>query len=138
MQLRSKRQSGTIQPGIKEAEVCHTTNSGVLQQTHRGKYASTRAQSDSRRKIGFPHLCGWICSSLMSLSARTHGALMYPLQLLTSNVPLATILGMPPSHRPQLAENQETQALLMDAKWQCHSSDQGVSTPRQEEAVEHP
>ena len=81
---------------------------------------------------------------------KTHGALMCPLQLLTGNGLLATILGMPATTQPQALAGRELMpaasitsvsempAPLMGVKQWHHSSDQGVSTPRLgvEEAVE--
>ena len=75
----------------------------------------------------------------------THGTLMYPLQLLTGDVPLAAILGM--SAATQLgavADRRSVQApptpsMLgipvpqMGTKCWCCSSDQGVPIARQDE-----
>ena len=74
--------------------------------------------------------------------------MMCPLQLLTGNLPLATMLGMlaatqlqaVASTEPTLAASissvLETPVPLMGAKWWHHSCNQGVSTPRQEETAE--
>ena len=92
---------------IKQAEVCHTTNSCVLQQTHReGKLAL------EHEVIAVEGQDYWalVEASVMALWAclpETHGALMYPLQLLTSNVPLATILEMPATTQPQAVSGRE-------------------------------
>ena len=73
---------------------------------------------------------------------------MYPLQLLTDNVLLATMLGMPATTHQKAAAGRElmpavsipsvseTPAPLTSAKWWHHSFDQGVSMPRQEETEE--
>ena len=73
------------------------------------------------------------------------GTLLYPIQLLTSNMPLATLIGMsaaaqlwavadvglaPASSIPSVSEMSVPQ---MGAKHQCSSPDQGVPTLRQEE-----
>ena len=73
------------------------------------------------------------------------GALLYPLQLLTGDVPLAVLLGMsataqlwavadgemaPTTPIPRVPEMP---APPTGTKHQCHSSDQGVPAPRQEE-----
>ena len=87
-------------------------------------------------------------ASAMALWAclpETHGALMYPLQLRTSNVPLATILGIPATTQPQAVAGKELTSTasipqcIGDASISngCKITfDQGVPTPRQEETVE--
>ena len=75
----------------------------------------------------------------------TWGTLLYPLQLLTNDVLLATLLGMsatiqlwavtdrgpsPAASIPSVSEMPVPQA---GAKHQCHSLDQGLPTLRQEE-----
>ena len=66
---------------IKEAEACHTTNSLCFAANPQGKYASTRVQSNNRRRMGLLHLSGGLFSSLMSLSAQNSWG---------NNVPLTT------------------------------------------------
>ena len=84
----------------------------------------------------------------------THGALMYPLWLLTSNVPLAAILGMSATTQlwamtdrgpaqtvadrgsvqtPPIPSVLGTLVPKPGVKCQCHSSDQGVPAPGQDE-----
>ena len=73
------------------------------------------------------------------------GALLYPLQLLASNVSLATLLGMlataklwamadtEPATAASIPSASEMPAPQAGAKHLGHSSDQGVPTLRQEE-----
>ena len=83
--------------------------------------------------------------AIQSCSPKNWGALLYPLQLLTSNQPLATLLGMkdtahlqavldrgpaPVSSIPSVSEIPVPQ---MGAKHWCYSSDQGVLPLRWEE-----
>ena len=70
---------------------------------------------------------------------------MYPLQLLTGDVPLASILQMSATAQLWAVVNgglmpvasipsiSEMPAPLLGTNQQCHSSDQGVPTPRLEE-----
>ena len=133
---------------IKEAEVCHTTNSCVLQQTKRESMLALKCEAIAEE--------GQDCQAFMEASAvalqacppKTHGALMYPLQLLTSNVPLAAMLEMPATTQLQAAADREPTsatsipsvsempAPLMGAKQWHHSYNQGVSMPRQDETAE--
>ena len=132
----------------KEAEMCHTTNTCVLQQTHRESMMALECEAIAEE--------GWDCPAFIEASAgalwacppKTHGALMYPLQLVTGNVPLAAILGMPATTQLQAVAGREPMstasipsvlempAPLMGAKWQHHSFGQGISMPRKEEAAE--
>ena len=80
---------------IKEAEVCHTTNVCVLPQTHRESVLELEYEvmaeegQDCWDFVEASRVAFWACLP------ETHEALMYPLQLLTGNVPLAAILGIP-------------------------------------------
>ena len=76
---------------------------------------------------------------------KSQKALLYPLQLLTGDVPLATILWMLATAQLwAIADRESVPAaptprvlwipnLQVGRKCQCHSSDQGVPTPRQDE-----
>ena len=110
-----------------------------------GQFTGIRAWGPGRRRVGPPHLHGGLWGSDLNLSAQVPGVLLYPLQLLTSNVPLATILGM--SATAQLCTIAERELALatsipsglemsmpqVGTKHWHHSSDLGVSTPRQDE-----
>ena len=74
-----------------------------------GKYAGTCVRGNSRRRMGSPSLHGGFCSGLMSLSTKNLWALMYPLQLLTGNMPHAAMLGMLATTQLQLAKNWHQQ-----------------------------
>ena len=113
-----------------------------------GKYTGTRVWGRSKEGWDCPAFIEDTIVALQACLPKTHQALMYPLQLLTGNVPLATMLEilataqtqvvagrelMSPSSIPSVSEMP---APLTGVKWQCHSFDQGVSTPRQEETTE--
>ena len=126
---------------IKEAEVCHTTNSSVLQQTHRESMLPLECEANAEEGWGDGAFMEVSTAALHACLPETCGALMYPLQLLTSNVPLATILGMPATTQPQAVAGSELMstasipsvsempAPLMGTKWWHHSFDQGGSKP---------
>ena len=77
---------------IKEAEVCHTTATCILQQTHRENMLML--QCKAKAEDGWDHkaFVEVFGAALQACPPKTHGTLMYPLQLLASDVPLATIL----------------------------------------------
>ena len=98
MQPHSQDQRGWVAPcttRIKEAEVCCTTNSCVLQQTH-GESMLALKQCKAIAEEGWD-CCAFVEASVVALLACLHlkpcGAMIYPLQLLTGNVPLAYHLG---------------------------------------------
>ena len=120
---------------IKEAKVHHTIHSCVLQQTQQENMLALEHEAIAEE--------GWDCwvfmvasaVALQACSPKTHEALMYPLQLLTSNVPLAAMLGMLATTLPQAIAHRELMPAasipsvlempspLMDAKQRCHSFD---------------
>ena len=130
---------------IKEVKVCHTTNARVLQQTYRESMLALECEMTAEK--------GWDCQALVEAFGaafpawppKTCEAMVYPLQLLTDNVLLATILGMLAttpqlavvSREPTLAASfwsvLEMPTPLTGMKWWHFSSDQGVSMPRLEE-----
>ena len=133
---------------IKEAEACHTTHSCVLQQTHRESMLALEHEAIAEEGWDYHTLVEDSVVGLQACLPKTHGAMMYPLQLLTGNVPLAAMLGMlaatqlqttagsKPTPVASIPSGSEMPAPLMGAKWWFHSSDQGVSMPRQEETAE--
>ena len=96
---------------------------------------------------------GWGCQAfleacgavLWTCPPEAHGVLMYPLQLLTGNVQLAAILGMPATTLQLATADRELTstaspptvseipALPTGIKWQHHWSNQEVTMPRPEE-----
>ena len=91
----------------QRAEVHHTTTSCALQQTHRESILALEQEATAEE--GWAHQAFMEASraALQACLLETHGALMYPLQLLTSSVPLATILGMVASTQPQAVAGRE-------------------------------
>ena len=59
-----------------------------------GKHARVGAWGNSRGRVGLLSILEACRAVLWTCPPNAHGVLMYPLQLLTDNVPLATILGM--------------------------------------------
>ena len=105
-------------------------------------YASTGAWSDSGRRMGLPSLHGGLWVALWACLPKSHGALMYLLQLLSGNVLLVAILGMPATTpQPAVASRAMTSAASIPRvsetslpptgmkQWH-HSSDQWASVPR--------
>ena len=91
----------------------------------------------------FMEACG---TALQAWPLKAHGVLMYPLQLLTGNVPLAALLAttlqlatmgreLPSTASPLTVSRMP--APPIGIKWWCHSSDQEVMmlTPEKEEAT---
>ena len=92
---------------IKEAEVHHTTTSCVLQQFIRESMLALEGEGtaeegqDCQPFVEASRVALWACLST------THVALMFCLQLLTGNVPLAAILGIPASTQPWAVDGRE-------------------------------
>ena len=100
-----------------------TTNS-------QGKCANAGAQGESRRGMGLPSLSVDLWVALWASPLETHGALMYPLQLLTSNVLLAAILGMMATTQPQAVTCKDQCQQLpsqVHHRWQCHETAENAS-----------
>ena len=84
-------------------------------------------------------------AAIQVCSPENWGTILYCLQLLTSYVPLATLPGMSATTQLQVVADEgpapassipsasEMPVSQMGAKHWCHSSDQGVPAPRQEE-----
>ena len=107
---------------IKEAEVCHaTTACAPLQQAHGDSVLMLEHEAKVEE--------GWDCQAFVEAFGVSHvhepvcprhcGALLYPLQLLNGNVPLATILGMLATAKLQA---------VADRGYNIGSGRQGVST----------
>ena len=79
---------------IKEAEMCCTTTASVLQQTHRKNMLTLECEVKLEEGQDYQAFVEAFEAALWACPPETHGALMYPLLLLTSDVPLAAILGM--------------------------------------------
>ena len=77
---------------IKEAEACHATQAHNLEQSHEESVlklehkALVKEGHDCQAFVEACRAALWACPT------EAHGALMYPLLLLTGNVPLATML----------------------------------------------
>ena len=78
---------------IKQANVCHATTACDLQQFHRESVLMLECQV--RTEEGWDHQAFMEVSgvALWACLPEAHWTLMYPLQLLTGNMPLAAILG---------------------------------------------
>ena len=129
----------------QRSKVCHATTAFVIQQTHRESVLALEHEAraeEGRDHQAFVEAFG---VAIWSYLLETCGALMYPLQLLTSIIPLGTILGMsataqlwavvngglmPVASMPSVLQ---IPAPLTGVKCQCHSSHQAVPTPRSEE-----
>ena len=130
---------------IKQAEVCDATTVCTLQKAHRDSVLVMEHQMKTEER--------WDCQAFMEAFGvaiqvclpKTWGTLLYPLQLLNNDVPLATLLGMSAATQlwavadgglaqassiPSVSEMPVPQ---MGAKHWCHSSDQGVPTLMQDE-----
>ena len=131
---------------VKEAETHHTTEAHDLEQSHKESVLKLECKAlveEGHDHQTFVEACGtavWACP------AKAHGALMYPLLLLTGDVPLAAMLAAtlqlatvhgelpliasPPTVSRTLAPTTRT-------KWWHPSSDQEAtdSTAEKEEAA---
>ena len=79
---------------IKEAKVCHATTACALQQAHRDSVLVLKCKvkaEEGQNCQAFMKACG---AAIQACLPKTQGMLLYPLQLLTSDVSLATLLGM--------------------------------------------
>ena len=101
---------GTGGEAMKQAEVCHTTAACALQQADRDSLLALECQTKVEER--------WDCQAFMeafrvaiqACLPKTQGTLLYPLQLLTGNVPLVTLLGMLATAQLQaVAENWHQQ-----------------------------
>ena len=128
----------------KEAKVHCAATACALQQTHRDSVLALECEvkaEEGQDCQAFIETFG-VAYEPICLKPR---ALLYPLQLLTGNVPLATILGMsvtgqlqavadrelaPAASIPSILEMPSPQ---VGTKCWCHSSDQGMPTLRQDE-----
>ena len=130
---------------IKEAEVHCTTITTALQQAHMDSLLMVECEVKAEEGQECQAFMDALRAAMQGCLLETHGALMFPLQLLTGDVPLATILGMLVTAQLQavadsgLVQTPPTPSALgtpapkMGSKCQCHSSDQGVPVPGQDE-----
>ena len=118
--------------------LCPATNT-------QGKYASTATQSDSRRRMGPPSLCGDLWSSLTGLSAQNPWGTDVPSTTPNQQCATSHHFGIAGYHPTISCSGQRTnvgsfhpRVLEMSVpptgtKWQHCSSNQGASMPRPEE-----
>ena len=81
---------------IREAETASTEHAHTLQQAHRDSMEGLEREAIEEEEWdhqSFLIICG---AALQICSLGTHRVLMYPLQLLTGNMSLATLLTIPP------------------------------------------
>ena len=129
---------------IKEAEVCHASTVCTLQQAHRDSVLMLECEVKAEEGQNFQTFMEAFGVVMQSCLPKTHGAPMYPLQLLTGDQLLAAIPGMLATAQlwavadrgPALAASIPsvlvTLAPQVGATCQCCSSDQGVPTQRQD------
>ena len=130
---------------IRQAKVHGATTAYTLQHAHKENVLVLEHQEMEEER--------WACKAFMeafraaigACPPKNQGALLYPLQLLTSDVPLVALLGMLATTQLWAMADGELaptvpipRVLEMPApptgtKCQCYSLDQGVPAPRQEE-----
>ena len=152
---------------IKEAKMCqkevevHCAAAMKEAEAHQAIHACALEQSHKESMLELEHEAiaeeVWDCQAfveahgavLWACPPEAHGVQMYPLQLLTGNMLLAAILGMPATTlKPTTVGRQPTStaspptvsempAPPTRTKWQCHSSDWEATMlkPEEEEAV---
>ena len=130
---------------IKWAEVCHTTTACTLQQAHRDSVLVLECQTKLEERQDCQAFMEAFRAAIQACLPENQGTFLYPLQLLASDVPLAALLGMSATAQLQAVVDgglataasipsvSEMLVPQMGAKCWCHSLDQGVPTPRQEE-----
>ena len=127
---------------IKEVEACHATEAYTLGQSHKEsmlRLEHAGLEEEGHHCQAFMEACSaalWACPIVV------HGVLMYPLELLSGNVPLAIMLATTLQlakvgrELPSIASSltvSKMPAPLTGTKWQCHSSDQEAMMPRPKE-----
>ena len=120
---------------IKEAEVCHSTTACILQQTQRGNMLMLVHVVKAEEEWDHQAFVEAFGAALQACPPKSWGALMYPFQLMTSDMLLAAILemsatiqleailGSGPAPAASIPIVLEMLALQQGAKCQCHSSD---------------
>ena len=80
---------------IKQAKACYITTACALQQAHRGSVLELEHQTNVEERRDHQAFMEAFGAAIQGCSPKNWGTFLYPLQLLTSDVPLATLLGMP-------------------------------------------
>ena len=94
MELATHLNDAQATEAIKEAEVCHATTACVLQQAHRDSVLVLEHEEKVEEGQDHQAFVEAFGAAIQACLPKINGALLYPLQLLTGDVPLATILGM--------------------------------------------
>ena len=127
---------------VKEAETCHATQAHDLEQSHKESVLTLECEvlaEEGHDHQVFVEACG---AALWACPLKAHGVLIYPLLLLTGNVPLAAMLATTPQlatvgGEPPLTTSPPTVSRMLTpptgTKWQCQSSDQEATASRPEE-----
>ena len=79
---------------IREAEVCHKNTACALQQDHQDNVLALECEAKVTEEWDHQAFAEAFGAAMQACPPKSHGALLYPLQILTGDVPLATILGM--------------------------------------------
>ena len=145
MELAACLNEAQATKAIKEAEMHHTMTACALQQANRDSVLTLECQMKAEERQDCQAFMEAFGMAIQACSPKNQGTLLYTLQLLTGNVPLAALLGMsattqqlavvdggpaPASSIPSVLEMPVPQT---GTKCQWHSSDKGVPAPRQEE-----
>ena len=127
---------------IREAEVCHRNAACALQQAHWDNVLALECEAKVTKEQDCQAFAEAFGAAVQACQPKSHGALLYPLQILTNDVPLATILGMLATAQlwaiadrglvlaPPTPIELGTPVLQVGGKCWCHSSDQGAPTPK--------
>ena len=130
---------------IRQAKVYCTATVYTLQQVHKDSVIVLECQATAEERQAHQAFMEAFRVAIGSCPPKNWGTLLYPLQLLTGDVPLATLLGMlattqlwtmagsEPAHAVPIPRVPGMPALQTGTKCLCHSSDQGVLALRQEE-----
>ena len=145
MELAAHLNEAQATEAIKQAEVCHTTTACALQWAHRESVLVLEHQTKVEERWDCQVFVEAFRVAIWACPTETYGTLLYPIQLLTGDVPLATLLRMLataqlwavvdrwPAPAAPIPSVLEVPVPQVGAKCLHHSSDQGVPIPRQEE-----
>ena len=122
---------------VKEVEAQNATQAQALEQSHEESMLKLECEAlavEGQNCWAFVEACStalWVCP------IEAHWVLMYPLQLLTGNVPLTTTPQLVPAGRELPSKASPTVSRMLapstGVKWQHCSSNQEAMTPRPEE-----
>ena len=127
---------------IKEVEACHATQAYALEQSHEESMLKLEHEVLVEEGHDHPAFMEACSTALWACPLKAHGVLMYPLQLLTDNVPLSAMLATTLQPATAGRELLSTASLLTVSgipapqtrtkQWHC-SFDQEPMTLRPEE-----